>query len=58
MWYLIFAGAARFCVEFIRLNPRLLLGLSEAQLISLVMIAIGIFGMQRLLQQKEEISSR
>jgi hypothetical protein len=31
-------------VEFIRLNPRLLFGLSEAQLISIVLIIIGISG--------------
>jgi len=40
--YLILAGACRFLVEFIRVNPRVLLGLSEAQLIALMMIAIGL----------------
>jgi phosphatidylglycerol:prolipoprotein diacylglycerol transferase len=54
MWYLILAGAARFGVEFIRLNPRLLFGLSEAQLISVVMIAAGTIGLRRLLPQLEE----
>jgi len=44
MSYLVFTGAARFLVEFIRLNPRLLFGLSEAQLISSVLIIIGIIG--------------
>ncbi len=39
--YLILAGASRFAVEFIRINPRVLLGLSEAQLIAIAMIAIG-----------------
>jgi phosphatidylglycerol:prolipoprotein diacylglycerol transferase len=39
--YLILAGAARFLVEFVRINPRVLWGLSEAQLISLLMIAAG-----------------
>ncbi len=48
MVYLVYAGAARFFVEFLRLNPRLLFGLSEAQLISAVMIAAGIFGYARL----------
>jgi phosphatidylglycerol---prolipoprotein diacylglyceryl transferase len=42
--YLIFAGAARFMVEFVRINPRVLLGLSEAQIISLLMIAAGGIG--------------
>ncbi|MCC6549690.1 MAG: prolipoprotein diacylglyceryl transferase [Ignavibacteriaceae bacterium] len=41
--YLIFSGLFRFLVEFIRLNPRLMLGLSEAQLISVgLMISGGI----------------
>ena len=44
MWYLIGAGAERFLVEFIRLNDRILLGLSEAQIISLLLIVIGITG--------------
>ena len=44
MLYLVFAGVERFSVEFIRLNPRLLFGLSEAQLISIVMIIAGIAG--------------
>jgi len=41
MIYLILSGVARFLVEFIRLNPSLLFGLSEAQLISLLLIALG-----------------
>jgi phosphatidylglycerol---prolipoprotein diacylglyceryl transferase len=40
--YLILEGLARFMVEFVRINPRVAFGLSEAQLISLVMIAIGL----------------
>ncbi len=42
--YLILAGASRFVVEFVRVNPRVLFGLSEAQLISAGMIAIGVGG--------------
>lgn len=41
MFYLILYGLMRFFVEFIRLNPRILFGLSEAQLLSIVMIIIG-----------------
>lgn len=41
MLYLVFAGIERFLIEFIRLNPRYLFGLSEAQLISVVMIIFG-----------------
>lgn len=44
MLYLMLAGAERFTVEFIRLNPRLLFGLSEAQLWSIPMMIIGLAG--------------
>jgi len=44
MMYLIASGLSRFSVEFIRLNPLLLFGLSEAQLISILLIIIGIAG--------------
>jgi phosphatidylglycerol---prolipoprotein diacylglyceryl transferase len=40
--YLILAGVERFVVEFLRINPRVLWGFSEAQLISLVSIAVGV----------------
>lgn len=43
MYYLIFSGFARFTVEFIRLNPSLLFGLSQAQVISVGLIAVGVF---------------
>jgi phosphatidylglycerol:prolipoprotein diacylglycerol transferase len=46
MIYLVCAGASRFLVEFLRLNPRFFLGLSEAQLISVVLIAVGLYGMR------------
>ena len=39
--YLMVAGAARFMVEFLRVNPRVFMGLSEAQLIALAMMVIG-----------------
>jgi phosphatidylglycerol---prolipoprotein diacylglyceryl transferase len=39
--YLILGGAARFMVEFVRINPRVALGLTEAQLISIAMIVGG-----------------
>lgn len=41
MIYLMASGFSRLMVEFIRLNPRLLFGLSEAQLISVGLIIIG-----------------
>jgi phosphatidylglycerol:prolipoprotein diacylglycerol transferase len=39
--YLILTGVARFLIEFIRINPRSFLGLSNAQTASLVSILIG-----------------
>lgn len=46
--YLILSGCSRFFVEFIRINPRILFGLSEAQIISLIIISIGAAGMWSL----------
>ena len=40
--YLILTGLARFLVEFIRINPRILWGMTNAQLASLGAIAFGI----------------
>ncbi|MEK6650964.1 MAG: prolipoprotein diacylglyceryl transferase [Bacteroidota bacterium] len=44
MLYLIFAGTERFLVEFLRLNPRMVADLSQAQLISLGLVATGLIG--------------
>lgn len=44
MLYLMLAGLERFSIEFLRLNPRVAFGLSEAQLISIGLIAAGLFG--------------
>lgn len=41
--YLILSGIARLLVEYIRLNPKIIFGLSEAQLISIILITIGIY---------------
>jgi phosphatidylglycerol:prolipoprotein diacylglycerol transferase len=40
-WYLLLGGAARFIVEFWRINPRVFYMLSEAQLIAIAMMVIG-----------------
>jgi phosphatidylglycerol---prolipoprotein diacylglyceryl transferase len=53
MVYLIFAGLERLLVEFIRLNPRLLFGLSEAQLVSVPLVLVGIGGFLYLSRQTE-----
>ena len=41
-YYLLLSGAARFLVEFIRRNPKIFLGLSNAQLASLGSVAAGV----------------
>ncbi|TMB58575.1 MAG: prolipoprotein diacylglyceryl transferase [Deltaproteobacteria bacterium] len=39
--YFVLSGAARFLVEFVRVNPRIFFGLTEAQLVSLTLVVIG-----------------
>ena len=45
MVYLMMSTVFRFSVEFLRLNPRLLWGLSEAQLIAVPLFVAGLAGM-------------
>lgn len=45
MIYLMLASLFRFGIEFLRLNPRFLFGLSEAQLIGIVLFCVGLIGM-------------
>jgi phosphatidylglycerol:prolipoprotein diacylglycerol transferase len=40
-WYLLLSGTVRFLVEFVRVNPRIAFGLSEAQYVSLVLVAVA-----------------
>jgi phosphatidylglycerol:prolipoprotein diacylglycerol transferase len=56
--YLILSGAARLLVEFIRLNPRLIFGLSEAQLISVVLILLGIYLYVKIPVSKAELKTQ
>ena len=42
--YLVLSGVARFSVEIIRLNPIVMFGFTEAQLISLALVAVGVVG--------------
>lgn len=44
MLYLMFAGIERFSIEFIRINPRVAMGLTEAQLIAVGLVLIGAVG--------------
>jgi phosphatidylglycerol:prolipoprotein diacylglycerol transferase len=53
MFYLVFSGTSRLLVEFIRLNPRLFIGLSEAQLISIGLIFVGVVGIIIFNKRKE-----
>lgn len=46
--YLVLAGLERFLIEFIRMNTEYLFGLTGAQIISIILIAIGTFGIFRL----------
>lgn len=39
--YLMLAGIGRFAVEFLRVNPRVVLGMSEAQIIAVTMFTVG-----------------
>jgi len=48
MIYLVLSGIERLLVEFIRINPRILFGLTEAQLTSVVLILIGLYGIYHL----------
>src|SRR4051812_4172425 len=42
LWlYLVLSGIVRFAVEFVRVNPKVVYGLSEAQLISIALITLG-----------------
>jgi phosphatidylglycerol:prolipoprotein diacylglycerol transferase len=40
-WYLALAPAARFLIEFVRINPTALFGLSQAQLFSLLLVVLA-----------------
>ena len=51
--YLMLAGLERLMIEFIRLNPRLLFGLSEAQLISVFLIVAGVIGFYYFTTKKD-----
>ena len=42
--YLMLSSTFRFGIEFFRLNPRLLWGLSEAQLIAMGLTVLGLCG--------------
>jgi phosphatidylglycerol:prolipoprotein diacylglycerol transferase len=49
--YLLLSGIARFLLEFVRVNPSFVLGLSEAQVISLI---LGVIGAVMLVRREEQ----
>ena len=55
--YLILAGVERFFIEFLRVNEKYLLGMSGAQLISMVMIGIGTWFLLHPVYHSQESSS-
>ena len=56
--YLILAGAERFLIELIRLNPKVVFNLSQAQLISIIMMLIGgILFYYNLQKEKTELKA-
>jgi phosphatidylglycerol---prolipoprotein diacylglyceryl transferase len=55
MIYLILISVARFLVEIIRLNPDLIWGLSEAQVISIVLCVVGLIGMFKVKRKTQVI---
>ena len=46
--YLFLVGFSRFMIEFIRTNPKYLIGFSGAQYISILMMAIGMYQMWKI----------
>ncbi len=53
--YLIGAGVERFLVEFVRRNDAVLVGLTEAQLLSVAMAAAGVAWLWRIRNQRGEL---
>lgn len=58
MIYLMLSSVFRFLVEFMRLNPRILFGLSEAQLISIPLFFAGLLVMLYLDRRQREKVAR
>ena len=55
--YLILAGTERFIVEFLRLNEKYFIGLSGAQMISILMITIGAWFLMHPVKQPVDSKS-
>ena len=57
MIYLMLASSFRFGIEFLRLNPRIFLGLSEAQLIGFVLFCVALISMFVIDKKHSETST-
>jgi phosphatidylglycerol:prolipoprotein diacylglycerol transferase len=55
--YLVFAGVERFLVEFLRRNPESALGLTTAQLISIVMVVAGAVWLARTASRRRPVTA-
>jgi phosphatidylglycerol:prolipoprotein diacylglycerol transferase len=55
--YLILTGIARFLIEFIRINPRSFLGMSNAQTASLISVVFGLVLAWRVRSTSQERSA-
>jgi len=58
MIYLLVASVFRFFVEFLRLQPKVSSGLSEAQLFSIAIFFLGLYGMYRIRQLSDQKTKR
>jgi phosphatidylglycerol---prolipoprotein diacylglyceryl transferase len=58
MVYLMLGSVFRFAVEFLRVNPRLFAGLSEAQLFSIAIFTIGLAGFLFLERRDPEADAK
>lgn len=56
-YYLILTGSERLLIEIIRVNPRIVFGLSQAQIISVIMILAGIYLLFLKLNKEKDILS-
>ncbi len=52
--YAVFAGVERFLIETIRVNPEVVGGLSQSQIISVVFVCAGLFGLAVLTRRTTE----
>lgn len=54
-YYLIFTGIPRLLVEFVRRNPHVIFGLTQAQIISVLMILVGVIMLLISRNKKDDI---